>query len=119
MQLVNSTNGVLLADNIELATSFKKRLKGLIGRPSLNHGEAFILLPCNSIHTFFMNFSIDVLFVDKDAVVLQALENMRPFRFSPIISRSYMVVELPAGCLAATDTGTGHRVEIIVKEAVS
>lgn len=119
MQLVNSTNGALLADNIELATSFKKRLIGLIGRPGLKHGEAFILLPCNSIHTFIMNFSIDVLFVDKDAVVLKAMENMRPFRFSPIISRSYMVVELPAGSLAATGTGTGHRLELIVKEAIS
>lgn len=119
MQLVNSTNGALLADHIEVATSFKKRLKGLIGRPGFNHGEAFILLPCNSIHTCFMNFSIDVLFVDKEAVVLQALENMRPFRFSPVISRSYMVVELPAGRLATTGTEAGQRLQLIIKEEVS
>lgn len=114
MHLVNLTNGTVLADHIEVASNFKKRLKGLIGRLGLNQGEAFILLPCNSIHTCFMNFSIDVLFVDKEAVVLQSLENMRPFRFSPVISRSYMVVELPSGHIAATGTGTGHRLQLKV-----
>lgn len=119
MQLVNVTNGTVLADHIEVASNFKKRLKGLIGRPGLNQGEAFILLPCNSIHTCFMSFPIDVLFVDKAAVVLQSLENMRPFKLSPIIHHSYMVVELPAGRIAATCTGTGHRLQLMVKEAAS
>lgn len=119
MQLVNLTNGAVLANHIEVAANFKKRLKGLIGRSALNHEAAFILLPCNSIHTCFMNFSIDVLFLDKEATVLLALERMKPFRFSSVIPRSYMVVELPAGCVAATGTGAGHRLQLIVKEAVS
>lgn len=119
MKLINLTNGSVLADKIEVASNFKKRLKGLIGRPGLNQGEALILLPCSSIHTCFMTFPIDVLFVDKDAVVLHALGNMKPFRLSPVISRSYMAIELPAGRIAATGTTAGHRLQLIVKEAAS
>ncbi|OPY55963.1 MAG: hypothetical protein A4E55_02283 [Pelotomaculum sp. PtaU1.Bin035] len=119
MLLVNLTNETILADHIEVASSFNKRLKGLIGRSSLNHGEALILLPCNSIHTFFMNFPIDILFIDKEMVVLQAIKNIRPFRFSPVIHRSHMVIELPAGRLAATGAGVGHHLQFIFKEAAS
>lgn len=114
MQLVNITNGSVLANSIELANTFKKRLKGLIGRHGLNCGEAVILYPCNSIHTFFMKFPIDVLFVDKEAVVLKTMENIKPFSLSPRITNSYMVVELPAGRLAATGTTAGNHLEIIV-----
>lgn len=119
MQLINLSNGSILADKIEVADNFKKRLKGLIGRPGLNHGEAFVLLPCKSIHTCFMNFPIDVLFIDKEGRVLRTLEHVKPFKFSPIVSRSYLVVELPAGCIAATGTAAGHQMQITAKEAAS
>lgn len=119
MQLVNVTNGAVLADHIEVANNFKKRLKGLIGKSDLYHGEALILLPCNSIHTCFMNFSIDVLFVDEKANILLTLEKMKPFKFSPVVPRSYMVVELPAGSLSATETKAGHQLQLLVKEAAS
>ncbi len=115
MKLINSTNGALLADNVEVAGNFKKRLKGLIGASALKHGEALILFPCNCVHTFFMKFPIDVLFVDRDATILHAFENMRPFRFSPLIRSSYMVVELPAGRLSSTGTAAGNHVQLVTK----
>jgi len=114
MQLINKTNGNVLADNIEVASNFKKRLKGLMGRPGLNRGEAMILYPCKSIHTFFMNFPIDVLFLDRKTVVLKTIENIKPFSLSPVITNSHMVVELPAGRIAATGTTVGNHLEIIV-----
>lgn len=114
MQLINKTNGSILANNVEMAGNFTKRLKGLMGRPVLKRGEAMILYPCSSIHTFFMNFPIDVLFIDRNAVVLKTIENMKPYRISPVIKESYMVVELPAGCLSATSTTAGHHLEIIL-----
>lgn len=115
MKLINSANGAVLADNIEVAGNFKKRLKGLIGASALNHGDALILYPCNCIHTFFMKFPIDVLFVNKDAAILHTFENMKPFRFSPIIRASYMVVELPAGRLSSTGTAAGNHVQLVTK----
>ncbi|HOV79624.1 MAG TPA: DUF192 domain-containing protein [Bacillota bacterium] len=112
MELVNLTNGTVLAQRIEVSNCFKKRLRGLIGRPVLKPGEAMILMPCKSVHTFFMSFPIDVIFLDKEAVVIKILEKMKPFRFSPVIPRAEISVELPAGCLAHTCTREGHCLQI-------
>ncbi len=116
MQIVNKVNGKVLANNVEIAGNFTKRLKGLLGRTGLNRGESMILYPCSSIHTYFMNFPIDVLFINRDAVVLKTIENMKPYKISPLIKESYMVVELPAGCLSATGTTAGHHLEIILNK---
>jgi hypothetical protein len=119
MQLLNLTSGAVLADQIEVASSFRQRLKGLIGRPCLNSGEALILLPCQSIHTCFMRFPIDVVFVDREGVVLRTLEMMKPYRFSPVIAHSHLVVELPGGRLADTGTMTGDHLQLLIKEEAS
>ncbi|NLI13848.1 DUF192 domain-containing protein [Pelotomaculum propionicicum] len=113
MQLINKTNGNILANNVEMAGTFMKRLKGLMGRPYLSKGGAMILFPCSSIHTFFMNFPIDALFVDRNSIVIKTIENMKPSKISPVIKKSYMVVELPAGSLSSTRTSVGHHLEII------
>jgi len=116
MRLVNLSNQTVLADKIELADSFFKRLNGLIGRPGLNKGEALILFPCNAVHTFFMRFSIDVIFLDQEAVVLEVVENLKPYKFSPIIMKTKFVVELSAGHIATTGTVKGHRLQISTTE---
>lgn len=118
MQLVNLSNGTVLADRVRMADNFKKRLKGLIGNPGLKHGEALILSPCKSIHTCFMSFHIDVIFTNKEMIILHTMESIGPFRFSPLITRSHMVIELPAGRLAATGSRTGHQLQLTFKEAV-
>ncbi|MDF9406921.1 DUF192 domain-containing protein [Pelotomaculum isophthalicicum JI] len=118
MQLVNLSNGTVLADRVWLADNFKKRLKGLIGNPGLKHGEALILSPCKSIHTCFMSFNIDVIFASKEMTILHTIENIGPFRFSPLITRSHMVIELPVGHLAATGSKAGHQLQLTFKEAV-
>lgn len=117
MQIVNLSKDTVLATYAWTADSFYRRLKGLLGRPGLKPGEALILLPCKAIHTCFMTFSVDVLFVNKEMIVLHTLENMAPFRFSPVIRRANMVIELPAGHLAATGSKAGHHLQLIFKEA--
>lgn len=102
-----------------MADSFKKRLKGLIGDPGLKYGEALILVPCKSIHTCFMTFCIDVIFASKEMVILHTMENVSPFKFSPLIAHSHMVIELPAGRLAATGARAGHQLQLTYEEAVS
>lgn len=113
MQLINITNGVVLADIVQVASNFKARLKGLIGRTGLKNDEALIIQPCNSVHTCFMSFPIDVIFLNSEFCILRAMENMKPYRFSPIVAGSRMVVELPAGRLAVTLTGVGDQLKLV------
>lgn len=111
MRIVNESRGVVLADRGWRATSVFARMKGLLGRQTLERGEGLHILPCNSIHTFFMRFPIDVLFLDRDQVILRAFPDLPPWRLTRIYPRAHSVVELPAGTLEATGTYEGDRVQ--------
>jgi uncharacterized membrane protein (UPF0127 family) len=102
--LVNRRNGSVLAERVERATGVWKRMRGLLGRRELPPGDALAIEPCTSIHTFFMRFAIDAVFLGRDGKVIRALSNLRPFRATRIYPSAAQVVELPAGTLARTDT---------------
>lgn len=107
MKIINETKKIVLAENANLADTPFKRIKGLLGRRSLEDREALIIKPCNSIHTFFMNFPIDALFVDSNNKVIKATTFLNPFRFTPIYFQSAYVIELPAGTILSSNTSTG------------
>jgi len=88
-------NNTLLTQKDTHAQTFYARFKGLLGKNSFTSGEALILTPCKSIHTFFMRFVIDVLFLDGNGKVVGKAENLSPFRFSPLFWRARTCVELP------------------------
>ncbi|OPX92352.1 MAG: hypothetical protein A4E53_00551 [Pelotomaculum sp. PtaB.Bin104] len=90
-------NGI--AFNIELANTFLRRTKGLMGRKTLYAGTAMAIYPCFSIHTWFMRFPIDVVFLNKNGVILRIIRNMAPYRISPFVKGSYYVVEMLGGVL--------------------
>lgn len=112
VQILNVSKGAVIAEEAHLATSLGQRMKGLLGRDSLSFNEALILKPCSSIHTFFMRFAIDVLFLDRNMRIIKILQNMPPCRLSPIVWASKMVIELPAGKLNQTNTRLGDIVKL-------
>lgn len=111
----NETRGKLLADRAEEARSAYQRLQGLLGRKTFAIGEGLHIAPCNSIHTFFMHFAIDALFLDREGKVVKLLDAMPPWRASGIYFRAHSVLELPAGVAAASGTVEG---DVLVFEAL-
>ncbi|MCX5706994.1 MAG: DUF192 domain-containing protein [Candidatus Omnitrophica bacterium] len=73
MRIINQARNTILADQVIVADNPFTRMKGLFGRDEFKKGEALIIKPCNSVHTLFMPFSIDVLFVDKNNQVVKIL----------------------------------------------
>lgn len=112
MKVINLSNNAILGNNIKFADSFILRLLGLIPKKVLHKGEGLIIKPCNSIHMLFMNFSIDVLFLDKDCKVIYLLENFKPWKISRIIKGSAFVIELPAETIKYTNTKIGDIIKI-------
>jgi hypothetical protein len=112
MKIVNISKDTILADKAELADTFFKRLIGLLNRKSLDKGEALILSPSNCIHSFFMRFSIDVLFLDQSGKVTATLSSFRSFRVSPIYFNSSLTIELPETTLKLTNTQPGDTIQI-------
>ena len=106
-RLLNRTRGTVVAERVERATSFFGRLRGLLGRSALPQGHALAIRPCTSVHTFFMRFPIDVLFLDRSGTAIRALPEVRPFRATGIHLAAAEAVELPAGTLLRTRTVAG------------
>ena len=107
MRLIRKSDGAVIAERVEKAVSFKARLVGLLGRAGLPEGEALVIEPCTSIHTFFMRFPIDLAFLGKDGRVLRAISAMKPWRATRLYPSAALAVELPAGTLARTATREG------------
>jgi len=82
--------------NVFIADSFIKRLFGYMFR-SKPHHEAIMLKPCNSIHTFFMKFNIDVLFLDKQMKVIKKIENLKPGQVVMKVRGAKIVIESKVG----------------------
>lgn len=104
MRLINQTQNTVLAEDVCVADTLLKRIKGLLGRKEFLSGQGLILKPCNSVHTFFMRFPIDLLFVDNNYRIIKALPEFLPNRISRIFWRSRLVIELPRGILKLTKT---------------
>jgi len=112
LKLINLTRNTVLAENIEIADTFLSRLRGLLGRENLPAGRALILRPCDSIHTFFMRFSIDAAFVDKENRVIKTCSELKPWRLSGVFFNAAYCVELPSGVLADTHTQEGDTLQL-------
>jgi len=80
MQLKNKTSLVTIFEKVERASTMGERMLGLLGRTSLPTQSCLWIEPCNNIHTFFMKFNLDLIFVDKHLKVLKVLENVKPFQ---------------------------------------
>ena len=113
MQAINVTRHQILADRLAVANTFLSSLKGLIGRTCLLPDEGLWICPCQSIHTLWMRFSIDVLFLDSANSVIYLVERMKPFRISRHLSRAWSVVELPAATIQLTGTQLGDQLEFL------
>jgi uncharacterized membrane protein (UPF0127 family) len=89
-------DGTVVCERCTLADSPVTRLRGLLGRAGLEQGEGLLLRPASSVHTFFMRFPIDVVFLDRTLVVLGVADSVDPWRAA---SRrgAKAVLELPAG----------------------
>ena len=90
------SSGRVVCDACELADSVPARLRGLLGRSSLEPGEGVLLRPAGSIHTAFMRFPIDAVFLDRELRVVSVRESLRTWRFAGQRG-ARAVLELPAG----------------------
>lgn len=107
----NVTRGTVLATQLEIAGTAAARNKGLLGRKCLLPGEGLWIVPCESVHTFFMRFSIDLVYLDRQLRVKKVRHSVGAWRLSACLT-AHSVLELPAGSVRETGTERGDRLEI-------
>ncbi|HET7046469.1 MAG TPA: DUF192 domain-containing protein [Gaiellaceae bacterium] len=95
-------------ERLEVADTPPSRLRGLLGRRGLDQGHGLLLKPAGSIHTTFMRFPIDVVFLDRDLNVLKVVAELAPWRFAGCRGAK-AVLELGAGEAARLEIEPGMR----------
>jgi len=110
LRAVNPARSSVLASQLEVAASGPKRRKGLLGRDGLAAGEGLWIVPCESVHTFFMRFPIDLVYLDRENRVRKVRSAVGAWRMSACFS-AHSVLELPAGTVQSTETQRGDRLE--------
>src|SRR5438045_8256912 len=106
MLLNHRRTGETLASDVSLATTRRERRRGLLGRTHLPLESALVLTPCHSIHTMFMRFAIDVVFVDGEGRILRIVRELPPWR-AAWARGARAVIELAAGALGHTELNVG------------
>jgi uncharacterized membrane protein (UPF0127 family) len=105
-------NAFMLYGNIKTADSFFRKLFGLVFSPPLKESEGLLIDNCSSIHTFWMRFPIDVLFLDSNNRVMRFFEDLKPFRVTPFIRGAVKTVELKSGSVKACAINIGDCLEL-------
>lgn len=110
MKLINTKNNFSI-DRVRLASSFVDRGIGLMFARGMGDKNALVIRPCKSIHTLFMRFDLDVIFVDKHGIIKKIIKQMRPWRVTGLVWKSEYVVEMKASD-DINNFSVGDRIEI-------
>lgn len=108
----NLTRDTSIGDAIETAESSAQRRTGLLKHDKLDDGAGLWIIPCEAVHTFFMKFAIDLIYLDRKRRVRGIVRALRPWRFS-ICLPAHSVLELPPGTIDRTNTEKGDELDLI------
>lgn len=107
----NQTRKTVLAQSADVADTSAKRRTGLLKMERLEPGAGLWIVPCESVHTFFMKFPIDLVYLDKKRKVRKIRHAVGPWRLSACLL-AHSVLELPAGTVEQSGTLVGDDLAI-------
>lgn len=110
LRVTNRRSGQLLTSHAGIANTSELRRRGLLQHTSLAEGDGLWIAPCEAVHSFGMKFTIDVLYLSKQKIVLKTRPNMVKRRIS-LCLRAHSVLEVPAGMIAKTGTLVGDQLD--------
>lgn len=110
LRVFNRTRHTVLGTSVQMADCGATRRKGLLGRSGLSSGEGIWIVPCESVHTFWMKFPIDLVYLDRNKKVKKVRSGVGPWRVSACLS-AHSVLELVSGTISTTQTRPGDTLE--------
>lgn len=109
---VKNEEKFIVCENAYVANTFLSRLKGLMFKDDLQDNEGMLISPCSSIHTFFMKFAIDAIFLDKEFNVIKIYSNLKPWRMTSLVFGAYQVLEIKSHTLKHA-LKVGDKIEVL------
>jgi uncharacterized protein len=104
----NITRGTSIGNEIDTAETSAQRRTGLLKHRKLEEGSGLWIVPCESVHTFFMKFPIDLIYLDRKHRVRSTVRALAPWRLS-ICLPAHSILELPVGTIDRTNTRKGDQ----------
>jgi len=115
-ELVLERTGQVVVPALEVAVDSAARKKGLLGRDSLADGTGLVIAPTNAVHTFFMRFPIDIVFLSRSGKVVKVCPAVRAWRMAVAFS-AYAVLELGAGRAGLAGLKVGDCIRVQRRES--
>jgi uncharacterized membrane protein (UPF0127 family) len=112
MQVRNLTRQNVLAASVEVADSGPRRSRGLLGRKGLAPGTGLWIVPCEAVHTFWMQFPIDLVYLDRKLRIKKLKSAVKPWRISGCLS-AHSVIELAPGTIQEVQVEVGDNLEFV------
>ena len=115
VRLYNVTRSKVLCENCRIADNIFTRVRGLLGRSTLHQDEGLLIVPCPSIHMFGMKMSLDVVFLTKENIVTDFVENIAPGQYYVAqnqFGKAHSALEIAPGIIAATSTRRGDEIRL-------
>ena len=113
MKIISKKNNIIVVKKLIIADNPISRTIGLLLKKSFEAGEGLLIKPCNSIHSHFMRFSFDAVFLDKENKIVYLIKQMSPWKISPIIRSAYSILEIPSGTAAIHNLEINDVLEIL------
>ncbi len=113
MVIINETKNTVLVKEAKFAKNFFERMLGLIPRKEISEEQALVFENCKQIHTFFMKFSIDVIYLNRDSKVIKLEESISPFRICRWVKDSKYIIEAKAGIIKNKNIEIGDKIKFI------
>jgi uncharacterized membrane protein (UPF0127 family) len=116
----NRTRSTYLATDLVIACTHWSRFRGLMATHASRfpRGLGLWISPSHGIHTFAMRFPIDVVYLDRDRIVVHIEEDLRPWRLAAVRVQAVSVLELPSGTVRDSRTAVGDQVDIFLESPV-
>ena len=116
LHIINETRDTVVAKDVRLADRFWPRFWGLMGHRGLPEEAGLLLRPSSSIHTAFMRFAIDVVFLDRSLRVVKVVPRMKPFRATIAFGGAHSALELNPGAAEKAQVQTGDQLALVDQE---
>jgi uncharacterized protein len=114
----NLTRGTSIGDALNCAESSAERRTGLLKHTKLDEGEGLWITPCEAVHTFFMKFALDLIYLDRKKRVRGVRRAVPPWRMSMCFA-AHSVLELPVGTIERSRTEAGDELEFVAKSGLT
>lgn len=111
----NRSRNAFVASELRKADTHWSRLRGLMGTSPQNfpHGCGLWIVPCQGVHTMWMRYAIDVLYLDENKTVVHIEENVQPWRITPMHFEATTVIEVRSSTVMTSGTRVGDTLEIV------